>query len=131
MAETPFLAAACRCERPAARSARIMASVRSEVLGRPPLGLRSASRARRCATYTTIHRWTQHYAPEIERRLRWHWRRPRSTRWRVDETHVKVRGRWAYLCRALDKRGDTIDLHLSPPGTPRQPSVSWLKRCVG
>jgi transposase-like protein len=64
--------------------------------------------------HATIHRWTQHYAPEIERRLRWHWRRPRSTRWRVDETDVKVRGRWAYLCRALDKRGDTIDLHLSP-----------------
>ncbi len=64
--------------------------------------------------HTTITRWTQRYAPEIEKRLRWSWRRPRSTRWRVDETYVKVRGRWADLYRAVDKRGDTIDVHVSP-----------------
>ena len=64
--------------------------------------------------HTTLYRWTQRYAPEIERRLRWHWRRPRSTSWRVDETYVKVRGSWAYLYRAVDKHGDTIDFHLSP-----------------
>ena len=64
--------------------------------------------------HTTLYRWTQRYAPEMERRLRWYWRRPRSTSWRVDETYVKVRGRWAYLYRAVDKHGDTIDFHLSP-----------------
>ncbi|GAA4256890.1 IS6-like element IS6100 family transposase [Azospirillum formosense] len=56
----------------------------------------------------------QRYAPEIEKRLRWQWRCPRSTSWRVDETDVKVGGRWAYLCRAVDKHGNTIDFHLSP-----------------
>ena len=49
----------------------------------------------------------------MERRLRWHWRRPRSGSWRVDETYVKVRGKWAYLYRALDKFGNTIDFYLS------------------
>ncbi|GAA3099465.1 IS6-like element IS6100 family transposase [Rhizobium viscosum] len=44
--------------------------------------------------HSTIYRWVQRYAPEIEKRLRWHWRRPQSTSWRVDETYVKVRGRW-------------------------------------
>lgn len=34
--------------------------------------------------------------------------------WRVDETYVKVKGRWTYLYRAIDKRGDTIDFYLSP-----------------
>jgi hypothetical protein len=38
-----------------------------------------------------VNRWVQRYAPEIEKRLRWHWRRPQSTSWRVDETYVKVR----------------------------------------
>ena len=33
--------------------------------------------------------------------LRWQWRRPQSTSWRIDETYVKVRGKWAYLYRAL------------------------------
>jgi IS6 family transposase len=32
----------------------------------------------------------------------------------VDETYVKVRGKWAYLYRALDKEGNTIDFYLSP-----------------
>ena len=64
--------------------------------------------------HCTIYRWVQMYAPEMEKRLRWHWRRPQSTSWRVDETYVKVRGKWAYLYRALDKDGNTIDFYLSP-----------------
>ena len=49
----------------------------------------------------------------MERRLRWQWRWPRSRSWRIDETYVKVRGKWAYLYRALDKLGNTIDFYLS------------------
>ena len=49
----------------------------------------------------------------MEKRLRWQWRRPRSRSWRIDETYVKVRGQWAYLYRALDKFGDTLDFYLS------------------
>ena len=40
--------------------------------------------------HSTIYRWVQKYAREIEKRQRWHWRRPQSTSWRVDETYVKV-----------------------------------------
>jgi transposase-like protein len=36
--------------------------------------------------HSTIYRWVQKCAPEIEKRLRWHWRRPQSTSWRVDDT---------------------------------------------
>jgi IS6 family transposase len=64
--------------------------------------------------HSTIYRWVQKYAPEIEKRLRWQWRHPQSTSWRVDETYVKVRGKWVYLYRALDKHGNTIDFYLSP-----------------
>jgi DDE domain len=64
--------------------------------------------------HSTIYRWVQRYALEIEKRLRWHWRRPRSESWRVDETYVKVRGKWSYLYRAVDKLGNTIDFYLSP-----------------
>jgi IS6 family transposase len=62
-------------------------------------------------------RRVQKYAPEIEKRLRWQWRRPQSTSWRVDETYVKVHGEWVYLYRALDKYGNTIDFYLSPTRT--------------
>jgi transposase, IS6 family len=64
--------------------------------------------------HSTIYRWVQKYAPEIDKRLRWLWRRPQSTNWRVDETYVKVRGKWTCLCRAIDKFENTIDFYLSP-----------------
>jgi IS6 family transposase len=63
---------------------------------------------------STGYRWVQRYAPEMEKRLRWQCRCPRSTSWRVDETYVKVGGKWAYLYRALDKHCTTIDFYLSP-----------------
>ena len=41
--------------------------------------------------HSTIYRWVQKYAPEIEKRLRWHWRRPQSTSWRADETCLSTK----------------------------------------
>ena len=54
--------------------------------------------------HSTIYRWVQRYAPEMKKRLRWQWRQPRSTSWRVDETYIKVRGRWTYLYRRAVQR---------------------------
>ncbi len=62
--------------------------------------------------HTTIFRWIQAYAPELDRRLRPHLRLS-SGSWRVDETYVRVKGRWTYLYRAVDSRGQTIDFLLS------------------
>ncbi|EBY7858634.1 TPA_asm: IS6 family transposase [Salmonella enterica subsp. enterica serovar Mbandaka] len=56
--------------------------------------------------HTTIYRWVQCYAPEMEKRLRWFWRRGFDPSWRLDETYVKVRGKWTYLYRAVDKLGE-------------------------
>lgn len=50
----------------------------------------------------------------MEKRLRWYWKPCLGYSWRVDETYVKVKGKWAYLYRAVDKHGDTIDFYLSP-----------------
>src|SRR3546814_8222749 len=69
--------------------------------------------------HTTIYRWVQCYAPEMEKRLRWFWRRGFDPSWRPDETYVKVRGQWTYLYRAVDKRGDPIDFYRSPTRTPK------------
>jgi len=40
--------------------------------------------------HSTIYRWVQRYAPVIEMRLRWQWRRPGSTSWHVDELDQNV-----------------------------------------
>ena len=57
-------------------------------------------------------RWVHRYAPELEKRVRWY-QVYRSTSWLVDETQVKVGGKWKYLFRAVDKQGRLIDLRLS------------------
>jgi transposase, IS6 family len=56
---------------------------------------------------STIFRWVQRYAPEIEKRVR-QYQGYRSGSWRVDETYVRVGGRWKYLFRAVDKFGQLI-----------------------
>ena len=61
---------------------------------------------------TTIYRWVQAYAPEMNRRIRRHLR-PTSDRWHVDETYIEVKGRWTYLYRAVDDQGQTVDFLLS------------------
>jgi len=61
--------------------------------------------------HTTIMRWIQRYVPEFERR--WNrFVRPVGRSWRVDETYVKIKGRWTYLYRAVDKEGKTVDFLL-------------------
>src|SRR5215212_3454632 len=61
---------------------------------------------------STIFRWVQRYAPEIERRIR-PYQGNRSGCWRVDETYVRVGGHWKYLFRAVDKHGRLIAFRLS------------------
>jgi transposase-like protein len=62
--------------------------------------------------HTTILRWVQHYVPEFEK-CRNQYARPVGGSWRCDETYIKVKGRWIYLYRAVDKVGQTIDFYLS------------------
>jgi IS6 family transposase len=56
------------------------------------------------ADHTTIWRWVQRYGPELEQRLRRHLK-PTNKSWRVDETYIRVKGRWCYLYRAIDSAG--------------------------
>jgi len=63
--------------------------------------------------HSTIARWVLRYAPILSQRIRCEMRRPNRS-WRVDETYVRVAGRWTYLYRAVDSEGNTIDFMLSP-----------------
>jgi transposase-like protein len=62
--------------------------------------------------HTTLFRWIQAYAPELDKRVRPHLRMTNGS-WRVDETYIRVKGRWVYLYRAVDAAGQTIDFLLS------------------
>src|SRR3712207_8095339 len=56
--------------------------------------------------HTTMYRWVQRFAPELEKRVRRHLR-PCHGPWHVDETYVRVGGEWRYLYRAVDGTGRT------------------------
>jgi IS6 family transposase len=62
--------------------------------------------------HTTVYRWVQKYAPEINKRMRLHLKMS-GTSYRLDETYVKVGTQWKYLYRAIDSTGQTIEFMLS------------------
>jgi len=55
--------------------------------------------------HTTVWRWCQKYGPVVYRRLRGKVKY-KTTTWHMDETYVRVGGRWMYLFRAVDSDGD-------------------------
>jgi len=62
--------------------------------------------------HTTIMRWIQRYVPEFVKR--WQpYAQSVGTSWRIDETYIKVKGKWVYLYRGVDKEGQTVDFFLS------------------
>jgi transposase, IS6 family len=64
------------------------------------------------ADHTTIWRWVQRYAPELNRRCRRELK-PTNGSWRVDETYICQSGTWRYLYRAVDSAGATTDFWFS------------------
>ena len=54
--------------------------------------------------YTPIWRWTQAYAAEVQQRLCGQLK-PKGSTWHIDETFVRIAGRWMYLFRAVDTSG--------------------------
>ena len=63
-------------------------------------------------SHTTIMRWVHQYAPELDKKIR---RKLKLTgdSWKLDETYIKIKGKWKYLYRAVDKQGNTLDFYLS------------------
>src|SRR5216683_3903800 len=60
----------------------------------------------------TILRWVQKFGPALSEEIR-RYRTPVSATWLVDETYVKILGRWHYLYRDVDTDGQVLDCWLS------------------
>jgi IS6 family transposase len=63
--------------------------------------------------HVTIYRWVQTFTAEFIGAAR-SARHAAGDRWFVDETYVKVAGRWTYLYRAVDQYGQVIEVLVSP-----------------
>jgi putative transposase len=64
-------------------------------------------------THETVRDWEFRFAPLLADRLRKKRRGRAGVSWYIDETYVKVSGRWCYLYRAIDREGALIDSMLS------------------
>ena len=62
--------------------------------------------------HSTVHRWALKILPVMALIFRRR-KRPVGNSWRMDETYIKVAGKWKYLYRAVDKSGDTVDFLLT------------------
>ena len=62
-------------------------------------------------THETVMDWEERFAPLLAEHVRR--RRKVGRRWYVDETYVKVKGKWSYLYRAMDREGNLVDSMLS------------------
>jgi len=63
--------------------------------------------------HVTIYRWVQRFTPLLAEAAR-PCRHAVGDRWQVDETYVKVAGRWRYVYRAIDQFGQVVDVFVSP-----------------
>jgi DDE domain len=67
--------------------------------------------------HVTIYRWVQRFTPEFAEAAR-PCRHVPGDRWFVDETYLKIAGRWSDLYRAVDQHGQVIDVLLSHAARP-------------
>ena len=78
--------------------------------------------------HSTLNRWVIKYAPECEKQFRCR-QSPVGRSWRMDETYVKIKGKSAYLYRAVDKEGQTIDFLLTP-NRDRDAAEAFLRKAI-
>jgi len=69
------------------------------------------------------------YTPILELQIRKHLKMTNDS-WRLDETYIKVRGKWHYLYRAVDSKGNTIDYYLSETRDVKA-AKSFLNKALG
>jgi transposase, IS6 family len=63
--------------------------------------------------HVTVYRWVRRFTSLLAEAAR-PCRHRVGDRWQVDETYVKVAGRWRYVYRAIDQFGQVIDVFVSP-----------------
>jgi putative transposase len=64
-------------------------------------------------THEAVREWEERFAPLLTEQLRRKRKGKVGRRWYVDETYVRIKGKWGYLYRAIDRDGNLVDSMLS------------------
>ena len=79
--------------------------------------------------HSSVQKWVVHYAPKLESKFRKK-KKVTGRSWRMDETYIKVSGKWVYLYRAVDKAGKTVDFMLSEKRD-RKSVLKFFEKAIG
>ena len=79
--------------------------------------------------HSSINRWVLKFSPGLEEEIRKYKKRVGKT-WRMDETYIKVKGKWKYLYRAVDKDGNTVD-YLLTAKRDRRAAKRFFTKAIG
>jgi putative transposase len=63
--------------------------------------------------HSSVQRWVAEYGTRLKSKVHKYLMRNFKKSWRLDETYVKVKGKWCYLYRIVDKDGDSIFCNFS------------------
>ena len=77
---------------------------------------------------STVFDWVQHFTPLYQEAARPH-RREVGRHWSIDETYIRIAGRWCYAFRAIDEEGQVIDVYVSPTRD-KAAATTFLTRAV-
>ncbi|PEL94411.1 IS6 family transposase, partial [Bacillus cereus] len=77
---------------------------------------------------TTIMRWVHEYGNLIYQMWKKKNKKVQSS-WKLDETYIKIKGKWCYLYRAIDKDGHTLDIQLRQKRDTKA-AYTFMKRLV-
>ena len=79
--------------------------------------------------HSTLNRWVIQYSSSLALAAK-KLKRAVAASWRMDETYIKVKGKWVYLYRAVDKFGDTIDFMLSEHRDEAAAATAFFKQAI-
>ena len=78
--------------------------------------------------HSTLHRWVLRLVPTLARVVRKK-RKIYGGTWYLDETYIRIKGKWHYLYRAVETDGETIDFMLSQKRN-KKSAARFLRKAI-